>query len=197
MHFFVTFSLFVWWFWHRFPQFWLRHLKEKANVKGSLHKNLEHWHHIGPNHSVIDTIENGYSGFNNFVLWKNESALQNEYFETHTVKKLLKSGRIKESGTPFYTVNPLTVAKNSHKKTRFIMDLWGRQFFLFIRSEQSSITGELRTILSATNVFLYKFDINQGYHHIDIDDSYQRYLGFSWKVDGKLFTLCSLFYPLV
>ena len=90
-------------------------LKNKANVKESLHKNLEHWHHIGPNPSVIDTIENGYSRFNNFVLWNNQSALQNEYFETHTVKKLLKSGRIKETKTPFYIVNPLTVAKNSHK----------------------------------------------------------------------------------
>ena len=43
-------------------------LRKKANVKESLHKNLEHWHHIGPNPSVIDTIENGYSRFNNFVL---------------------------------------------------------------------------------------------------------------------------------
>ena len=110
-------------------------LRNKANVKESLHKNLEHWHHIGPNPSVIDTIENGYSRFNNFVLWNNQSALQNEYFVTYTVKKLLKSGRIKESRTPFYIVNPLTVAKNSHKKTRFILDLWDTQFFLFIRSE--------------------------------------------------------------
>ena len=91
-------------------------LRKKANVKESLHKNLEHWHHIGPNPSVIDTIENGYSRFNNFVLWNNQSALQNEYFVTYTVKKLLKSGRIKESRTPFYIVNPLTVVKNSHKK---------------------------------------------------------------------------------
>ena len=41
---------------------------KKENVKESLHKNLEHWHHIDPNPSVIYTIENGYSRFNNFVL---------------------------------------------------------------------------------------------------------------------------------
>ena len=135
MHFFVTFSFFVWWFWYGFSQFWLRYLKEQANVKERLHKNLKHWHHIAVNPSVIDTIGNGYSRFNNFVLSNNQSALQNEYFVTHTVKKLLKSGRIKETRTPFYIVNPLTVAKNSHKKTRFILDLWDTQFFLFIRSE--------------------------------------------------------------
>ena len=31
------------------------------------------------------------------------------------VKKLLKSGRIKETRTPFYNINPLTVARNSNK----------------------------------------------------------------------------------
>ena len=107
-------------------------LRNKANVKESLHKNLEHWHHIGANPSVIDTIENDYSRFNNFVLWNNQSVLQNEYFVTHTVKKLFQSARIKETRIPFYIVNPLTVAKNSHKKSRFILDLWDTQFFLFI-----------------------------------------------------------------
>ena len=34
--------------------------RSKANVKGSLRKTLEHWHHIGTNPSVFDTIANGY-----------------------------------------------------------------------------------------------------------------------------------------
>ena len=32
--------------------------------------------------------------------------------------------------------------------------------------------------------FLYKFDISQGYHHIDIDENHQKYLGLSQKIDG-------------
>ena len=135
MHFFVTFSFFVWWFWYEFSNFDFDVLTNKANVKESLRKNLENWHHIGANPSAIDTIENGYSWFNKLVLWNIQSVLQNKYFVTDTVKKLLKSGRIKETRTPFYIVNPLTVAKNSHKKTKFILDLWDTQFFLFIRSE--------------------------------------------------------------
>ena len=31
---------------------------------------------------------------------------------------------------------------------------------------------------------LFKFDITQGYHHIDIFEDQQQYLGFSWKFDG-------------
>ena len=34
-------------------------LRNKTNVKESLHKYLEHWHHIGVNPSDIDAIENG------------------------------------------------------------------------------------------------------------------------------------------
>ena len=105
-------------------------LRNKANVKESLHKNLEHWHHIGPNPSVIDTIENGYSRFNNFVLWNNQSALQNEYFVTYTVKKLLKSARIKESRTVFYIVNPLTVAKKQSQKTKIYLGFVRHAIFL-------------------------------------------------------------------
>ena len=32
---------------------------------------------------------------------------------------------------------------------------------------------------------LFKFDISQGYHHIDIDEQHQKYLGFSWKIKGQ------------
>ena len=33
--------------------------------------------------------------------------------------------------------------------------------------------------------FLHKFDISQGYHHIDIDKNHQKYLGFSRKIDER------------
>ena len=103
-------------------------LRNKANVKGSLRKNLEHWHHIGANPSVIDTIEKGYKipFFTTPVskfFQNNQSALQNANFVTCTVKELLKSGRIKETRAPPYIVSPLTVAKKNHNKSRLILDL--------------------------------------------------------------------------
>ena len=33
-------------------------LRNKGNGKERLHQNLEYWHHIGANPSVIDTIQN-------------------------------------------------------------------------------------------------------------------------------------------
>ena len=32
---------------------------------------------------------------------------------------------------------------------------------------------------------MFKFDLNQGYHLIDIDEQHQQYLGFSWKIKGQ------------
>ena len=33
--------------------------------------------------------------------------------------------------------------------------------------------------------FLYGFDISKGYHHVDIWEGHQMFLGFSWKIDEK------------
>ena len=32
--------------------------------------------------------------------------------------------------------------------------------------------------------FLFKFDLKSGYHHVDIYEPHQRYLGFAWEVKG-------------
>lgn len=33
--------------------------------------------------------------------------------------------------------------------------------------------------------YMVKFDLRSGYHHINIHLQHQKYLGFSWIVDGK------------
>ena len=33
---------------------------------------------------------------------------------------------------------------------------------------------------------MYKFDIKQGYHHIDIKPEHQKYLGFAGEINGKV-----------
>ena len=34
--------------------------------------------------------------------------------------------------------------------------------------------------------FMYKFDIKQRYHHLDIKLEHQKYLGFAWEINGKV-----------
>lgn len=33
--------------------------------------------------------------------------------------------------------------------------------------------------------FMIKFDLKSGYHHVDIHSEFQKYLDFSWEIDGK------------
>ena len=164
--------------------------RNKTKVKGSLPKNLEHWHHIDANPSVIDTIQNGYKipFFTTLDLkffQNNQSALQNANFVPCTMKELLKSGRIKKTRAPPYIVSPLTVAKNSHNKPRLILDL--RYVNSFVYKDRIKF-DDWRTMQGFVDSkgFLYNFDINEGYHHIDIDENDQKYLGFSWKIGGKI-----------
>ena len=43
-------------------------------------------------------------------------------------------------------------------------------------------------------IFMFKFDLKSGYHHIDILQKHQAFLGFSWVVNGvrKFFVLTVL-----
>ena len=34
--------------------------------------------------------------------------------------------------------------------------------------------------------FLFKFDLKSGYHHVDIYEPHQKYLGFAWETEGKV-----------
>ena len=47
------------------------------------------------------------------------------------MKETLVSGRINETRAPSYIVNPLTVTKNSHGKSRLILDLRHVIFFVY------------------------------------------------------------------
>ena len=165
-------------------------LRNKGNIKGSLQKNLEHWHHISANPSVIDTIGNDYkipffSTPVSKIFKNNQSALQNANFVTCTVKELLKSDIIKETRAPPYILSPLNVAKNSHNKPRLILDLPYVNSFVY-KDKIKFDDWRIMQDFVDNKGFLYKFDISQGYHHIDIDENHQKYLGFSWKIDGKI-----------
>ena len=34
--------------------------------------------------------------------------------------------------------------------------------------------------------FLFKFDLKSDYHHVDIYEPHQKYLGFAWETEGKV-----------
>ena len=151
-------------------------LRDKANVKGILRKNLEHWHHTSANPSVINTVEYGYKIFTTLVsnfFQNNQSALQNANFVTCNVKELLKSGRIKENRVPLYIVSPLTVAKNSHNKLTLAGDIYELTIKYSIVLQVKWTTGDKNQIADALSRS-YDFD------DWETTDTLFNYLNRSW-----------------
>ena len=158
-------------------------------VKGSLKNRLQFWHKINANVSIIDVLKNGYkipvitlpkaAKFPN-----NHSTLNHANFVTQAVKQLLNKGRIKEVKILPYVVNPLSVSGNGSQKLRLILDLRYVNKHVFKDKIKFDDWKIMQDFLQPTDL-LFKFDISQGYHSIDIHEQHQKYLGFSWKIKGQ------------
>jgi hypothetical protein len=80
-------------------------------------------------------------------------------------------------------VNPLTVSINSKSKERLILDLRHVNKQVLLSKFKFEDWRTLKQYATPDS-FGFVFDLKSGYHHIDIHDYYQRYLGFSWKIDN-------------
>jgi len=158
-------------------------------VKGRLKENILFWESIGASEWVLDIIREGYkipfvstpmSAFSG----NNKSAFEETEFVTDSITKLLKNGSVKEVKNKPYIVNPLSVAKNSCGKLRLILDLRYVNRHVFKETVKFDDWKCFEKYIEK-NGFLYKFDLKQGYHHIDIFQEHQKYLGFSWEFDGR------------
>ena len=82
-------------------------------------------------------------------------------------------------------MNPLSVSIQPDRKKRLILDLRHDNFF----AKKSRINFEdaksfLECLVASPCAWACSFDIKSGYHHIEISESDQQFLGFSWVLDG-------------
>ena len=93
---------------------------------------------------------------------------------------MLRFNCILECETKPRVVNPLTVASNTPHKKRLVLDL--RHINIHVWKEHTKYEN-YTTLLNylADNHYMISFDLKSGYHHIDIFEAHQEYLGFSWK----------------
>ena len=127
--------------------------------------------------SVIDVLKYGYKKLL-IALPKaakfpnNHSTLNNANFVTQTVEKLLNTSRIKEVKNPPDVVNPLLVSENGSEKLRLILDLRYVNNHVFKGKTKFAYWKIMQDFPEPTDL-LFKFDISQGNHHIDIDEQHQ------------------------
>lgn len=132
---------------------------------------------------IIDVIEFGYkipfiSVPPQFFAKNNRSSLNHPEFVESAISDLLIKRCIVETEVQPYCCNPLTVSEG--KKLRLVLDLRHPnqyvQKFKFKYEDLSHIVQVLDK-----DQYYFSFDLESGYHHVDIFPLHQKFLGFSWK----------------
>ena len=94
-------------------------------------------------------------------------------------------GSVVECSFPPVVINPLSVSIQPNGKKRLILNLRHVNFFV----KKSKIKFEdaksfLGCLLTRPCAWACSFDIKSGYHHIEIFESDQQFLGFAWVFEG-------------
>ena len=97
---------------------------------------------------------------------------------------MLATGTILERDQPLRLVNPLSVSINSSSKKRLILDLRYVNMHLYKDTIKFDGWKCFKNCLLANKGYLFKFDLKNGYHHIDIFDSHQTYFAFPCNIKG-------------
>ena len=109
---------------------------------------------------------------------KDVSALRNKEFVTNEILDLLNLGIVQEvNQNETEVLNPLMVADNG-QKLRLILDCRHINSFLRVPRFKCDDIRTIRDLFKVGDLFDIKFDIKSGYHHIDILEAHQKYLGF-------------------
>ncbi|CAG2235115.1 unnamed protein product [Mytilus edulis] len=118
----------------------------------------------------------------------NKSALEHSDFVSSAVKELVLGGLVKRVSIMPHVVNPLTVSVNGKGKHRLILDLRHVNKQVIVNKVKFEDWKTLAQYVTL-NCYGYVFDLKAGYHHLNIFEQHQKYLGFSWKGEFYVFTV--------
>jgi len=161
-----------------------------APVQGRLKRQLSFWvETLQAPAPVIDWIQNGYRLPLQFLPTpfeqpNHKSALEHHKFVTESIQELVSNRCVQEVSEKPFICSP-SVVSNQEGKCRLVLNL--RHLNQFLRKVHFKYE-DIRTALLLFNRddFLMKFDLKSGYHHLDIFEPHQSYLGFAWKLKETL-----------
>ena len=167
--------------------------EHKVSVYGRLSKRHDFWDSFCKDKFICDIVKYGYkipfyetpppSSNKN-----NKNTIGHEAFISSEIANLMADGRIVKLTEAPTVVNPLSVSVDGGGKKRLILDLRCVNAYLFkfpVRYE------DLDTFCGYVdkNSFMANFDLKSGYHHVQIFEEHQQYLGFSWNGSCYKFTV--------
>ena len=163
-------------------------------VKGRLKEHISFWKEelVAPQ-SVLSIIESGY-----VLQLKSEPPVRSQknqpsaYFRSEfvqtSIEELLVGGCIKQIELKPHICSPLSVVENSSGKLRLVVNLRYLNKYLW---KQKFKYEDLRTamLLLERNDYMFSFDLKSGYHHVDVAEAHQRFLGIEWGGAYYMFTV--------
>ena len=93
-----------------------------------------------------------------------------------------RDNRIEEVFSSPDIVNPLSVSVQSSGKKRLILDLRHTNLHIYKQKFRCEDLHATKNVF-LKDFFVFSFDLNSGYHHVDIFSDHQKYLAFSWDFD--------------
>ena len=104
-------------------------------------------------------------------------------FVEESIKEMPRAGTIKECLTKLKVLNLLSVSKKGKK--RLILDLRYANNHLFKDKIKFDDWNSFQNYLEGNESYLFKFDLKSRYHHVNIFDEHQTYLGFRWEINQQ------------
>jgi hypothetical protein len=86
-------------------------------------------------------------------------------------------------------VNPLSVSVQQNGKKRLILDLRHVNKCL-LKQKVKYEDWKVALAYFAKDAYMFSFDLKSGYHHVEISEQHQTFLGFSWRkpdFNGEVF----------
>ena len=165
-----------------------------AGVKGRLHKCIDFWRdELCAPPWILSVITQGYilpfmSAPPPYSRPNQPSAFAESEFVDSAIAELLLGGCIKMVAEQPVVCSPLSVVVNGAGKRRLVVNLRHVNHYLKVQKFKYE---DLRVamLLFKPGEWMFAFDLKSGYHHVDIVEHHQKFLGFRWKAGFYVFTV--------
>ena len=108
-------------------------------------------------------------------------AFEYSNFVEEAIHELVSTRCVKQCSECPVMCSPLSVVVNHKGKKRLVLDLcYVNQFILMKKFKYEGLN--MVPQLSSKGDFFITFDLNSGYHHVDIHVDCWPFLGFSWGI---------------
>jgi ribonuclease HI len=168
-----------------------------AHMRGRLRARYQFWCTLGISALVLSWVATGFP-----LQWKqgggppppkfftnHPSALEHDTFVMGAIADLIATHAAIELPAPAYVSLPLGVVPK-HKGSEKFRLIWDGRYLndhLHIPDLTYEALPHIARMLNPRD-FLFALDLKSGYHHLDLDERYHQFFGFSWQGKHYCFT---------